>query len=169
MVGVGGLLKEHCEQSSEGRITSDELAERLRKEGYRFSSSFLRGVMTGKNIPSYRLLEGCEKVFSLPTGDLTRFAVGYFAEQLAQRHNLSVRQVSDLLKEYLQCSGAVPSGEAAPAPAPEEVGEGKAESPGEAGVTHKRTIRSLMLTWGLRAAPFCYPPLSVCEAQSPIG
>ena len=166
MRGVGGLLKEHCEHATGERITSGELAERLRKEGYRFSSSFLRGVMTGKNQASFRLLEGCEKVFGLGSGDLTRFAVGYFAEQLAERHNLSIHQVSYLLKEYLRGGEPVPAGEGVPSPAPEAVGPGPAESPGEEGVAHKRTIRSLMSTWGLHIAPFCYPSLSACGAQS---
>lgn len=153
MLGVGALLKEYCEQAPGGRITSEELADRLQKAGYKFSSSFLRGVMTGKNLASYRLLKGCEKVFNLANGELTRFAVGYFAHQLAERHDLSIHQVARLLKEYLRGGESISSRHGKPSITPTEVGEGSTEITGEKGVRHRRTIRSIMYPLGVCKAP----------------
>ena len=169
MRGVGGLLKEHCEQAAGGVMTSLQLAGRLREVGYKCTSSYIRGVFTGKSKASYDLLEACEKVLNLAAGELTRFAVGHVAEQLADRHNLSVYRVAHLLKEYLRGIGAVSAAGETPSLAPGEVGTRPAASPGKEQVTHKRTIRSLMSTLAGVNAHFYWRLPLVSEALSPRG
>ena len=157
MEAAGRIIRELCD-THQPRLTSDDLARELSSAGIRISSSYIRGVMTGKNLASFRFLEGCEKVFNLRRGVLTRLAVGYWAESLALKHGVSIEEVSRLLGEYLSGEEYL-AAYLGPAPDTEgELGMGKAGAEAER-VTHKRTIRSIMSTVGRRLAHFCCPEL----------
>lgn len=101
MEDVGRIIKELCE-TRKPRWTSDRLASELKGVGCKVSSSYLRGVMTGKNRASYKVLAGCERVFNLKKGRLTKFAVGYLADELAEKYGVSTEEVFRLLQEYLR-------------------------------------------------------------------
>ena len=97
-----GVAKRLRHQREKAQMNQEELEKALQKHSYKFSRGYISLIETGRSLPSFDFLRGCELVYGLDWGDLLQECIGYVAESRFESKHITAYQFHQLLGRYLQ-------------------------------------------------------------------